>query len=104
MSNPEAIEKVRQEIMRFRELLDILREKLDDGERIYEKLFSSLSPEEAALTKEKDRQWKLAEKMVADLSPLSRAVFQMYYEAREMERAFEELHNIIVTVPDDDAQ
>ena len=104
MANREEIEKVRQEIMRFRELLNIMRDKLQYGERVYEGLFSGFSPDEKKVVKEKDLQWKLAEGMVSDTSRLAQAVIQMQYYSREMERDFDELYNIILTVsePDED--
>ena len=46
MPTSEEIEKVRQEIMRFRELLNIMRQNLDDGERAYTQLFSNCSSED----------------------------------------------------------
>ena len=98
MANSEDIEKVRQEIMRFRELLNVMRERLEDGERAYARLFSNFSPEEIANTKEKDLQWKLAETMVADVSSLGKAVGQMRFDARLLEHGFEELYDIIATV------
>jgi hypothetical protein len=100
MANAEDIEKVRQEIMRFRELLNIMRKELENGERTYAKLFSSFTPEEMAGTKEKDLQWKLAEKMIDDLSPLRRSVGNVRFHTRELDRAFAELYDIIVTVQD----
>ncbi len=96
MATSEEIEKVRQEIMRFRELLDVMRSTMDDGERAYAALFSGFSSEAMAGTKEKDLQWQLAETMVEDVEPLLRAVGQMRFEARELERAFEELHDIVM--------
>ena len=96
MANPEDIEKVRQEIMRFRELLTIMRQRVENGERAYERLFVNHPPQDGL--KEKDRQWRLAEDLAPDLTPLSRAVSQVRFDARELERAFEELYNIIVTV------
>ncbi len=96
MYSSENIEKVRQEIMRFRELLNIMRLRLESGERAYAQLFTNHPPEEGL--KEKDRQWRLAEELVHDLTPLSKAVMQVRYDARDLERAFEELYNIIVTV------
>lgn len=99
MTTAEDIEKVRQEIMRFRELLNIMRKNLEYGERTYANLFSGIPPEEVAGTKEKDLQWKLAEKMVADTSQLSRFALQMRFAARDLEKAFEELHDIIVSAP-----
>lgn len=100
----EQIEKVRQEIMRFRELLNIMCVKLEAGERAYAKLFAGFSPEEMKTIKEKDLQWKLAEELVKDTSQLQKAVMQMQYESLGMERAFEELYNIIVTVEEDEIE
>ena len=98
MANPEEIEKVRQEIMRFRELLNIMRLKLDEGERAYGQLFANVSPEEMTTMKEKDLQGKVAREIIGNLTPLSNAVLKVRFDARELERAFEELYNIIVTV------
>jgi hypothetical protein len=98
MANPENVEKVRQEIMRFRELLNIMHLKLDEGERAYGQLFSNRSPEEMQNMKEKDLQGKVAEEIIGDLTPLSKAVLKARFGARELERAFEELYDIIVTV------
>lgn len=102
-ANPEPIEKVRQEIMRFRELLDVMRIKLEDSERLYERLFAVLPPETAQL-KEKDRQTRLAEYYMqqGDLTALSRAVVRAQFDAREMQNAFEELHGIILGASEDD--
>ena|SRR5258708_2190596 len=96
MANPDEIEKVRQEIMRFRELLNIMGQKLQSGERAYAQLFSDYSTEDIKNTKEKDLQWKVAEKMLEDVSPLSKAALQMRFAAHELEAAFEELYDIIV--------
>ncbi len=97
MPDTEDIEKVRQEIMRFRELLNVMREKLDEGERAYATLFSGFSPEDMATMKQKDLQWKLAETLVADVSALGRAALQMRFNAHNLEHDFEELYDIIVT-------
>ena len=93
----ETTEKVRQEIMRFKELLGVMRRNLEHGERAYAQLFASFSPEEIAATKEKELQWNLAQKMVDDVSALDRAAGQMHFYARNLEHAFEELHGIIVS-------
>ena len=93
----EDIEKVRQAIMRFQELLKVMRAQLEAGEQAYTALFSSLPPSDVADVKEKDRQWKLAETMVADLSPLRKAVIQMRFDARNLERDFEQLYDNIAS-------
>ncbi len=40
----EDVEKARQGIMRMRELLDLLHERLAAGERAYERFFEGLAP------------------------------------------------------------
>lgn len=60
MANHEEIEKVRQEIMRFNELLHIMRRKLEYAERAYTRLFENCDPEDVKNFKEKDLQWKVA--------------------------------------------
>jgi hypothetical protein len=97
MANTKEIEKVRQEIMRFRELLNVMRARLDDGERAYARLFAHLPEDETAGLKEKDVQWKLAETLINDRTALARAVGLMRFEARTLEHGFEELHDIITT-------
>jgi hypothetical protein len=98
MNNSEEIEKIRQEIMRFRELLNIMGQQKESGDQAYARLFVACSPEEIRDVKEKDLQWKVAEAMLGDVSQLSLAVLQMRLAARELESAFEELYDIIVTV------
>jgi hypothetical protein len=97
MATHDQIEDVRQEIMRFRELLNIMKLKLDESERAYDQLFASVPPETLTATKEKDRQWQLAEQLVDDTSAIRKAASVARFNARELERAFEELHDIIVT-------
>jgi hypothetical protein len=96
MSDHEHTEKVRQEIMRFNELIAIMRSRLAEGERAYNALFANFSAEEIESTKHKDLQLKLAEQM-DDLTELKRGVSTMRFAARELEKAFEELYDIIVT-------
>ncbi len=94
------IEKVRQEIMRFRELLDIMRQKLEDGDRAYTQLLAKYSVGDAKTLKHKDLQWKVAERIIHDLAPLSKAVMRARFDARELEHNFEELYDIIVSSPE----
>jgi hypothetical protein len=104
VADREAIEKVRQDIMRLRELLDIMRVRLEAGEREYARLFTGLSVEDSQTLKVKDLQWKLAEHMLDsdDLRPLSALVLRMRFECHELDRAFEDLHDTIVTEPSED--
>ena len=48
--------------------------------------------------KEKDLQWHVATQLVDDVTALRKAVMRVRYDAQELERAFEELYDIIVTV------
>jgi hypothetical protein len=99
MTEREDIEKVRQEIMRFRELLNIMAQQLQTGERAYASLFSKCSDEDVESLRDKDLQWKVAQQIIEvnDLAPLRKAVMHMRYNARTMERDFEELYDLIAT-------
>src|SRR5437870_2940132 len=104
MAEREAVEKVRQEIMRFRELLDIMRVRLEAGEREYARLFTGADFDDNQTLKVKDLQWKLAENMLEsdDLRPLSGAVLRMRFECHELDRTFEELHDTIMSEASED--
>lgn len=94
----EEIEKVRQEIMRFRELLNIMRKNLDDGERNYAALFSNVSSEEMKAMKKKDLQRKVAEEIIGDASQFSRlrkSVSSLWFNTHNLEKALDELQGII---------
>jgi hypothetical protein len=69
---------------------------VDEGDRAYNALFASFTPQEIEAIKHKDLQWKLAEQL-DDLTELKRAVSKMRFAARELEKGFEELYDIIVT-------
>lgn len=90
----DTLEKARQGIMRLRELLDITRLHLDEGEAIYAELFAELTPDQLAL-KEKERQREAAHHVLHDPATIKRAVTHMQFHARDLERAFEDLYNII---------
>ncbi len=97
--NPAHIEKIRQEVMRFRELLDITRHQLERNERAYANLFAGLSDEEKQGKQEKALQTLVAYQLDGDLKPLADAVLRARFDAREMEKAFEELFDTIQTPP-----
>lgn len=98
MSDPERTEKVRQELMRFNELLGIMRNRLADGEQAYSLLYAGVPPHEREKANHKDLQWKLAEQL-DDLTPLAQATSMMRFAARELEKAFAELQAIISATP-----
>lgn len=96
MTDPEQVEKVRQGIMRFRELLNILRLRLEAGEAAYARLFAGYPPEVVNGMPEKALQGLLARDIVQDTSALRKAILQARFDARDLERAFEELHDNLV--------
>lgn len=91
----ESVEKVRQAIMRYRELLDLLAMHTQSAERAYTKLFDALPEEQKTTLAEKALQREAAILALADLEPLRRAALQMRFDMRDMERGFEELYNNI---------
>jgi hypothetical protein len=95
MTHAEDLEKKRQAVMRLRELLDHMRLKLDEGERAYARLFATFSEAEMRNTPEKEMQGRAAELLLTNPRPLENAILQMQFHARDLERAFEELYNII---------
>lgn len=94
--NTEDIEKVRQAIMRFRELLDIMRLHLVEAERAYEGLFAKYGPDQSEGMEVKKIQWAIAERIVHDPKDLTTAVMQTRFDARELEKAFEELYDKLI--------
>lgn len=94
MADPEQMEKVRQAIMRYRELLDVLRARTEASERRYAALFSGLDDRQRALP-EKLQQREAAIHALDDLQPLRRAALRTQFDLRDLERAFEELYEHI---------
>jgi hypothetical protein len=94
MDQVEQIEKIRQAIMRYRELLDLMNMSLAKGEAAYQALFPADLPDNMP---EKDRQWIAAEKLLADTSRLQRIALHLRLTCRDFEREFEQVHdNLIV--------
>jgi len=102
VQNPEHIEKIRQEIMRFRELLDVMQARLEQGEGFYAELFANLTDDEKQGKKEKDLQTLVAYQIADDLTPFTKSALRMRFANRDLERAFEELHDTIITPPIED--
>lgn len=90
----EQIEKLRQAIMRYRELLDIAHARLAQAEKRYERLFAGLDDAQRALP-EKQQQRAAALIALDDRSELQRALLQLQFDLRDLERAFEETYNHI---------
>lgn len=97
MTTAEKIEKTRQAIMRFRELLDMLTGELASAEEAYKQLFANCTPEEMAMLKEKELQRVAATHIVDDPSALADAALHMRFVGRNLERDFEHLYDKIVT-------
>ncbi|MCC6905790.1 MAG: hypothetical protein IT326_08120 [Anaerolineae bacterium] len=91
----ENIEKARQAIMRFRELLNIMQGRLHEGEHYYARLFDNCSEEDRANLQTKLLQRVAAHDVRADPTPLRRAALKMRFSSRELEKAFEELHDAV---------
>jgi hypothetical protein len=95
---PEQVERVRQQIMRYRELLDILHSRLRDSERAYNRLFETCTDDEKNTLREKELQRVAAVRLLENgLTPLSDAVLTIRFDARDMEREFDHLHGLIVS-------
>lgn len=101
MNDPEQVEKMRQAVMRLRELLDIMGGQLAEGERAYARLFASFNPEETANLREKERQGLAALQLLDDPSALANAALNLRFVARELEREFEQLYDNIMYTPED---
>lgn len=101
MHDPEQVEKMRQAVMRLRELLDIMSGQLAEAERAYAGLFAHLAPEAVASLKEKERQGLAALQLLDDSSPLADAALNLRFVTRELERDFEQLYENIIYQPED---
>jgi hypothetical protein len=97
MERHEQVERVRQQIMRLRELLTIMKQRQEAGERAYAALYTTLPEPMPPGTKEKDGQWRLAEVLIQDLGILERSVSSLRFECRELERAFGDLAETIAS-------
>jgi hypothetical protein len=95
MTDAEQLEKVRQAIMRYRELLDVLHGRIASAERNYAALFNGLTDEQRASLPEKEQQREAARRALDDMEPLRRALLHMTFDLRDMEHGFEDAYNNI---------
>ncbi|MFW5709412.1 MAG: hypothetical protein ACOCX5_04240 [Chloroflexota bacterium] len=98
MTNSEQTEKIRQAIMRYRELLDLLDAQVKQAESNYVALFDQVPSRLKVDLVEKDLQREAALIAVQDMEPLRRYILQVRFNMRDMERAFEELFDNIAVV------
>lgn len=91
----EDTEKIRQAIMRYQELMELLQQRFASGKKRYEALFSAIPAEQRATLHEKALQREAAVIALEDLEPLRRTVLQMMLGMRDLHREFEELYNNI---------
>lgn len=92
----DEIERIRQAIMRWRELLDILASRQEASEAAYAALFQHLSEDERAVLKEKEQQWRIAEQIAEDTEELRRGLLKMRFAMRDLEREFESTHDNLI--------
>ncbi len=103
MTSPEELEKARQGIMRMRELLDILHERLEEGERAYQQFFDGLSPEDTAGLKEKEMQRLAAYAVVDDRSRIMTPALHLCFVLRDLGSEFEQIHdNFVEEIAEED--
>jgi hypothetical protein len=96
VSNSAEIERQRQAIMRFRELLDLLRQSLDQGEAAYAALFASLSTELMESMAEKERQGLAAHEVISNREILSRPLLRLRLRMRALESDFEQVYDHVM--------
>lgn len=92
----EQIERTRQAIMRYHELLDIMRGQLEEGETLYRRMFDGCSPEVLAGLKEKDQQLQAAYTLFEDPTSIGDAALHMAFTARNLERDFHQIHDNVM--------
>lgn len=95
MSHKEQLERIRQAIMRYRELMDFAQQYIERGERDYARLFDDVPAEQRETLAEKELQGAAARIAMDDLEPLRRAVLKLRFGMRDLEREFEALFNNI---------
>jgi hypothetical protein len=93
----EQYEKIRQAIMRYRELLDLTKGHLAEAEKTYAALLGHLTPQERAQLPAKEQHGLAAQKAMQDLAPLRQAVWGAYFNLHQMTQAFSELQDNINT-------
>src|SRR5262249_43383443 len=93
MDFEEKLERSRQAVMRLRELLDLMHEQIEEGERAYEQLFDHLTGPQRQTLKQKDQQGWAAIPLVDDPAPLKQAAIDLRFACRNLEHDFEQLYN-----------
>ena len=81
--------------MRFRELLDIMQQQIQEGEEAYARLFASLDPADTEGLQIKEIQRLAAHDVIADPEPLRRAALHQGFNCRNLERDFEQVHDAL---------
>jgi hypothetical protein len=100
MSEELDVERVRQAIMRYRELLDVLSQRMQQAEKRYDALFAPL-PQEKKTLPVKALQCEAALLALTDMEPLRKATLAVYYDLHDMTKAFEDMYNNIAPTSDD---
>lgn len=102
MASHEKIERVRQQIMRFQELLELTRHQLEQSQQAYDALFDHCATADRQTLPIKQQQWKIAEQIVDDPAELRDAVLNTHFNLREMKKAFSELHDLIIQTQEEE--
>jgi hypothetical protein len=99
MHDADQIERLRQAMMRWRELLEIMQARLTHSQAAYDALLATLPAERRAQLKEKEQLWEVAQHLLesGQTEPLQRAILKMQFANRDLERAFEEIYNHLVS-------
>jgi hypothetical protein len=92
----EQIERTRQAIMRYRELLDLMRDQLEEGETLYRRMFDGCNLEELAGLKEKEQQLQAAYTLFEDPTSIAAAALHMAFSSRNLERDFHQIHDNVM--------
>lgn len=96
MTIDEQIERTRQAIMRLRELMDIMKVELEQGEAQYEQLFAEVTAEQKATLREKELQLQAAYHHFEDTDSIEKLALHLAFTARNLERDFRQIHDNLV--------
>lgn len=103
MTNREQHEKLRQAIMRYRELMDIAQAMMARAERDYHHLFADVPEQARATLAEKALQGEAAKLAMNNLKPLQDALLRLRFGFYDLSKEFEQTYNNTVPAPEDES-
>ncbi len=101
MTDQERHDKLRQAIMRYRELMDIAQAMMTRAERDYQQLFAGVPEQARATLAEKALHGEAAKLAMDDLKPLQDALLRLRFGLHDLSKEFEQTYNN--TVPADES-